>query len=227
MSAAFENPIWTNYLAHRDVALLREDILTCCWETSREAHEDSLLMVAVHARDPAAVVAMISAGESVHRKATDGFSYLHSAVDLISELRGEAQRNDALEILGALLANGADPNVQGMDGTPLHRAAGWGCVDAMKLLLQHGADIEARMLVDGEPTPLLHAALLRKQEAIDFLIEAAPTELRKWRPTTDMSLTLRSSWRGCEEKISEDCRAVAASGKSGGNVVRRQTPPSR
>lgn len=78
----------------------------------------------------------------------------------------------ALAVLEALLQAGADPNALGQDGTPLHRAAGSGVVESARLLLSHGADIEARMLVDGDLTPLMHAALMGQPQMVRFLLDS-------------------------------------------------------
>jgi hypothetical protein len=172
MTALWTDPIWESYLSHRDINQLRDDVLTAPWRTSQDRAEDSLLMRAICIGDLPAVVALLSVGESASRQATGGFSFLHTAVDLAADSRTSLKRDDALEILRTLLRHGADPNVQGMDGTPLHRAAGAGCVEALRVLIEHGADIEARMLTDGEATPLIHAILMAQRAAIEFLLEA-------------------------------------------------------
>ena len=41
----------------------------------------------------------------------------------------------------------------------------------MELLLRHGANIEARMLIDGEMTPLMHAALVGEPQSVRFLLK--------------------------------------------------------
>ncbi len=170
MSGVWNDPIWESYLEHRDAARLGEEIATAPWGASRERAEESLLMRAVLAGDLAAVNAMLAAGESAERKATDGFSFLHCAVDVAAQARAQPERDDAIGILRALLMQGIDPNVQGIDGTPLHRAAGAGCIEAMKVLIEHSANVEARMLVDDEPTPVIHAAQMRQRAAVEFLV---------------------------------------------------------
>jgi cytochrome c2 len=57
-----------------------------------------------------------------------------------------AARGNHTEIVSALLAAGADPNLPGgEDGkTPLHDAAERGAIEAARLLLQNGADVNAR-----------------------------------------------------------------------------------
>ena len=58
------------------------------------------------------------------------------------------------------------------DGTPLHRAAGTGVIDAVRILLAHGANLDARMLVDSELTPLMHAVLMQQPQMVRFLLDA-------------------------------------------------------
>ncbi|MEZ5941069.1 MAG: ankyrin repeat domain-containing protein [Planctomycetaceae bacterium] len=167
MSSYFAWPIWDSYRSHGDVALLREDILTQPWYQPPTIVDDSVLQHAVNSCDVAAARVLIELGEHPNLPADDGFTLLHLAVDAAYE---QKHSGESLEMIGLLLENGADPNVLGMDGTALHRAAGWGNVEVVGLLLKHGADIEARMLVDGELTPLMHAALWGKRDMVTFLL---------------------------------------------------------
>jgi ankyrin repeat protein len=90
---------------------------------------------------------------------------LHAEPRLRSELGREhhlmmhvpAERGDA-RVLEAMLACGFDPNVKDSDGvTALHRAAMAGHTDAARVLIEHGAAVNA---LDGmfSATPLLWAA---------------------------------------------------------------------
>ena len=51
---------------------------------------------------------------------------------------------------------------------PLHKVAHWGDVEAARVLLDNGADIDA--VGEDEETPLLRAILGRKTEMIKFLL---------------------------------------------------------
>ncbi len=85
--------------------------------------------------------------------------------------RDEAVRDDATEILGLVIAVGADLNARTEHGeTPLHLAAGWGHSDAVPVLIAAGADLSART-VSGE-TPLHHAAEHGTPETVRALIAA-------------------------------------------------------
>ncbi|MBS0203525.1 MAG: ankyrin repeat domain-containing protein [Planctomycetes bacterium] len=178
---AYLKPIWDNYLKHRNLELLREDILSYPWYEPPQTADESLLMRAVEHNDVGAVQLLLSMGENPNLPALDGFTFLHQAVDHAADV-GAVPKDDCVEtaprpaaevaVLIALLEGGADPNTQGMDGTPLHRAAGSGDVRSARILLGYGADIEARMLVDGELTPLQHAALFGHVQMVQFLLDS-------------------------------------------------------
>jgi ankyrin repeat protein len=77
---------------------------------------------------------------------------------------------DALDDMAALIAGGADVNSQGEDGlTALHWVAGRGNVEAVKLLLKHGARTDIRDDVFGY-TPA-ERAKLHGHEAVVKLLE--------------------------------------------------------
>lgn len=68
-----------------------------------------------------------------------------------------------------LLEKGADPNVRNVHGsTALHFAAEKGCLETVKVLIKHGAQLEA---VNGEGlTPLQQACCGCHDEVVDYLI---------------------------------------------------------
>ena len=70
----------------------------------------------------------------------------------------------------ALLEAGADANGRTTEGgaTPLHNAAASGSVELVQLLLEYGADAEARL--DDGRTP----AALASDDAVLSLLAAAP-----------------------------------------------------
>ena len=197
---AYLKPIWDSYVEHRNLELLREDILSDPWYEAPKTADESLLMRAVERNDVGAVRLLLTLCESAQLPALAGFTLLHQAVDEVSDVgsgrkadcaESHPHRDTALAVLTALLDGGADPNVQGMDGTPLHRAAGWGDVDAARILLAYGADIESRMLVDGELTPLLHAALMGQPHMARFLMDSGANRSVMSRSSlTDPPMTL-------------------------------------
>lgn len=141
---------------------------TTAWYRTPLKLDESLLVRAVESSDVGAVKVLIELGESPALLASDGFTTLHIAVDKAYD---KHESPDALELIDTLLQHGGDPNTHGMDGTSLHRAAGFGLVAVVDQLLRHGADIEARMLVDGELTPLMHAALMKQPNMVRHLLK--------------------------------------------------------
>lgn len=193
-------PIWDSYVAHRNLNTLREEILSYPWYEAPKTADESLLMGAVEENDLGAVRLLLSMGEDPQLPASDGFTFLHQAVDEIFNSVKEptdhslenTKHDTALAILTTLLEAGANPNVQGADGTPLHRAAGSGVIESAQILLAHGADIEARMLVDGELTPLMHAALSGQTQMVRVLLDAGADRSAMSRTSlTDPPMTLR------------------------------------
>ncbi|WNG37966.1 GNAT family N-acetyltransferase [Archangium violaceum] len=89
-----------------------------------------------------------------------------------------AAGNGDLDLLRALLASGADPNVRagrnddGIDWgiTPLHAAVARGQIEAMQVLINYGADIDA---LDGELSTPIHVAVrFGNTAAVRLLVES-------------------------------------------------------
>lgn len=82
----------------------------------------------------------------------------------------ERQHEDRLEILELLLRAGAPVNRKGInDWTPAHMAAARDDVDALRILIAHGADLSIRTQIDEYATPLEEARNLGKVNAVRFL----------------------------------------------------------
>lgn len=83
-----------------------------------------------------------------------------------------AARND-VAALRTLLAEGHKPDERGDSWTPLIWAARSGAVDAIKLLLDAGADVNlpGPSGDDWDATPLQHAILERQPKAVELLLE--------------------------------------------------------
>ncbi|MDT8286529.1 MAG: ankyrin repeat domain-containing protein [Elusimicrobiales bacterium] len=85
--------------------------------------------------------------------------------------RASGQNNTTL--MAELLKQGADPNKRASHTyhleTPLHSAAYFGAVDAARLLIEHGADVNARAYLGA--TPLHFAAGMGRTRMVQFLLE--------------------------------------------------------
>jgi ankyrin repeat protein len=124
-----------------------------------------------------------------------------------------AERGDT-SVLETMLACGFDPNAKDNEGvTALHKAAMAGHGDAVRVLLSHGADVNA---LDGmfSGTPLLWAAegwshspraTAGHVGAARLLIEAGSSV--EWIPPEKVP-----DPEGTQEKLSELCRAAAGTG---------------
>lgn len=88
-----------------------------------------------------------------------------------------SDRPDRYEVLALLLSAGADVQQRGHnDYTPLHYAAILEDIRAMEILLDHGADLEARTRIDDYATPLEEMEILGREAAVAFLRKAAESK---------------------------------------------------
>ena len=92
----------------------------------------------------------------------EGYSPLHSALEQPEPVR--------YELLKLLIQAGAPINIKGVnDWTPAHAAAARDDVQALKILVAHGADLTIRTSIDDFATPLEEARNLGKLDAAKFL----------------------------------------------------------
>lgn len=107
-----------------------------------------------------------------------------SATDFGTAL-GIAARNNHTGIVAALLAAGADPNLPGGDDgrMPLHQAAERGAIESARLLLEHGAAVNAVTVRWGWPA-IQFAGSKDRSEMVAFLREmgAGPAPVDTLRP---------------------------------------------
>ena len=134
---------------------------------------DRPLDIAIRCGPPAFVAALIAGGADPRAEATDGFPPLFQAID--------APRADRHAVLAVLLDAGADTEQRGLnDGTALHHAVARRDIEAVRMLIAHGADITARTRIDDLSTPLEDAEAMGFAEAV-ALMRPAPSPPRRRR----------------------------------------------
>lgn len=106
---------------------------------------------------------MLEKGVSLDFRDDEGFTVLHSAID-----REIPSRH---EVLKKLIEAGADIDAHGIDDwTPAHMAAARNDVDALKILVEAGADLSIRTRIDSYATPLEEAIELgQSSQAVAYL----------------------------------------------------------
>lgn len=115
---------------------------------------------------PVALRWALDRGAPVDPDVDDGFPPLHAALD--------AGGPEVCARLSLLIAAGANLDRHGFnDWTPLHMAAAKGNLEAVRLLLDTGADRSVRTRIDDQATPEEEARLLGQTEVADLI--------RDWR----------------------------------------------
>ncbi len=123
------------------------------------------------------------------------------------QLHAAAAKGDLAQ-MGDLLARGVDCNVAKGRGTPLHAAAQEYQLEAAKLLIKHGANVNA--LQSGKYTPLDFAALFG-----DTSRDAAPMLKLLIECGADAEHTIQSGIRAATE-FQDQCNSRIATGASVG-----------
>jgi hypothetical protein len=107
---------------------------------------------------------------------------------------------DEIAPMRAILQHGAEVNPGGDYDKPLHEAA-LHSLDAVKLLVEYGADVKAGDLLGNTPLHLA-AAAAGKTDMVGFLVERWPEGMREENPRGYMPLRLaalreteRGMWR--------------------------------
>ena len=112
---------------------------------------------------------LIALGSNVNYEDQAGFPALIAA--LSTDRRG---RGDRLKVLKLLLRHGAQMTPGVNDWTPLHYAVNLGDLDALRLLLEAGADPTIRTRIDNYTTPLEEAEATAFTQGADLLREVMP-----------------------------------------------------
>lgn len=113
----------------------------------------------------AAIEWIIARGVDLSFCDDEGYTVVHACLD-------QKDRRDRLEILDLLLRAGAPRNLHGPNGwTPLHMTVWRGDLDALRVLLAHGADPSVRTQIDTHSTPLEDAEHIGYRDAAALLRE--------------------------------------------------------
>jgi ankyrin repeat protein len=132
---------------------------------TRDECGTSCLELAIYHGPVPLVAELIAMGAEVENERPDGFPSLFAAID--------RQGPGRVEVMRLLLAAGADVQQRGInDYTALHYAAARDDALVVELLLEHGADPEARTRIDDLATPL--------EEADHLGHTAAAAAIRDW-----------------------------------------------
>ena len=108
---------------------------------------------------------LLDLGADPNFEALDGFPSLMNALDV--------DRPDRCEVMALLLRYGARTDQRGLnDWTPLHYAVVRRNLEAVKLLLAHGADPHVRTRIDDCATPLEDALAAGFTEAVALMQRA-------------------------------------------------------
>ena len=115
----------------------------------------SCLVYAIYHSPLAFIETLLDIGADPNAPADDGFPPLIAALSCQRDAPGSPKRSDADDVLRLLLERGADPNQRGInDYTALHMAVAERAVQAVQMLLDHGADRELRTRIDDYETAL-------------------------------------------------------------------------
>ena len=170
---AGSTPLHMAYAFTRDTAVVSVLLRAGADVHARDDENYQPLHVAARHRSPAMVRTLLQAGAEVDARA-EGYRY-HTGWDW-TPLHLAATHNADPEVVGALLAAGADPHVRGYYGeTPLHEAAANENPAVAALLLEAGADVHARGLAGR--TPLHEAADRNGNPAVLAVLLDAGAEL--------------------------------------------------
>ncbi|MBE3110880.1 MAG: ankyrin repeat domain-containing protein, partial [Acidobacteria bacterium] len=163
-----------------------------------------LMKGAMHGFTDKFIAVMCELGSEVESVDDDGGSALHHAAS--------ADRDD--DTVGILVLGGADANLRDRLGhTPLSTAVSSGCYHSARLLLEFGADLEAR-LPDGRS--VLHQSILRKDRDLCGLIIRWGADLNEdLGDHTPLTLAIATGCVDIAQSLIEACADVDQRSTSG------------
>ena len=127
---------------------------------------DNILEYAIYHSPISLIRALLELGADPNYQDPAGFPSLIATLSALDS----ASRYEVLQLL---LEFGADVQERGHnDYTPLHYAANLQDIQAMEILLAHGADLNARTRIDDYATPLEEMEILGRDQSVDFLRKA-------------------------------------------------------
>jgi ankyrin repeat protein len=120
------------------------------------------IMNALGSGSAASVQWMLRKGVALDFRDEEGYTPVHAAI--------ERRAADRYELLEQLLQAGAPVNLKGInDWTPAHLAAARDDVEALRILIRHGADLSLKTDIDDYATPLEEARHLGRTNAVRYL----------------------------------------------------------
>ena len=153
----------------------------------------------------------------------DGFPPLIAALSCAREVPGATRRTDVDEVLRLLLSFGADPNQRGInDYTPLHMAVAQRDARALQILLDGGADPDARTRIDECETPLEMAEAAGLEEIASLLARKGQPLRRRLR--SGVMLLTESAGTGDQVRRQHNYRIRLRLWLNKGEPVRWQSP---
>ncbi len=143
-----------------DLAVVKTLVQQKADVNAQQADGATALQWAAYRNDTALADVLLAAGADVKKANREGATAMY-----LASIRGSAP------MLDRLLKAGANPNEAGPQGeTPLMLASRTGNLDAMKVLLEHKADVNGKEELRGT-TPLMWAASESHPDAVKLLIE--------------------------------------------------------
>jgi len=120
------------------------------------------IVSAIDAHSTPTIAWMLGRRVALDFRDDEGYTPLHTAID--------SSGANHLEVLKLLLEAGAPVNLKGInDWTPAHMAVARDDVEALKLIVQFGADLAIRTDIDNYETPFEEARRYRKVNVLRYL----------------------------------------------------------